>query len=76
MDSLKPTEVIVSFTSFSQWLDSAQPAQSAASASNLNVLKTGKESKDPKTPDKVPGTAEPTPSDVGSVVGGDGKESY
>lgn len=75
VDSLKPTEVIVSFTSFSQWLDQpvppsqAAPTTTASNPSHANVTKAGKESKDPKTPDRPPATAEP-PSDVGSVVGG------
>ena len=78
VDSLKPTEVIVSFTSFSQWIDQptpptqAAPTTTASNPSHANVTKAGKESKDPKTPDKPPATAEP-PSDVNSVVGGDSK---
>lgn len=76
VDSLKPTEIIISFTSFSKWLDPLQlthsvPVISASNPSHINVAKTGKDSKEPKTPDRPPGTAEP-PSGVGSVVGGEG----
>lgn len=78
VDSLKPSEIIVSFTSFSNWLDTQQPAQMApvpslSNPSHTALSKTGKESKEAKTPDRAPGTAD-AESDQVSVTAGEGKQ--
>lgn len=76
VDSLKPSEIIVSFTSFSNWLDIQQPVQtvplpSTSNPSHTALSKTGKESKEARTPDRAPGTAD-AESDQASVTAGEG----
>lgn len=75
VDSLKPTELIVSFTSFSHWLETqtppataqAPPVGSVSNPSNAGATR-GKET---KTPDRPPGTADG--SDQVSVIAGEGE---